>query len=221
MKTNKSQLVEIKLSKNNLEVPIADGVLLHSIYDPIREAHKFTTQNAPIISKNTKFLIFGSGYGYHINAIINKLKESKINDFEIYVIEPNVELFNKYSSSKQMLNDKRIVYLVGKTPNQLYKIDEFVDFLLAKPAVLPHTASFNLNEQYFTEFLTYNAPNCLGDYIENIHDSGLKDYLKQFPIDIQLKEISNKLSKVAKDEYVVEDFILLAFNELQKTSRLL
>jgi hypothetical protein len=72
-----------------------------------------------------------------------------------------------------------------------------LEFLLEKPAILPHPASFNLNSNYFKNFLAFRSEKSLENVIPQIRSSEIKNYLEQFPkeatIDLILnEEIANK-----------------------------
>ena len=69
MALNFNYNLEIKFSKTGLPIPLVNGTHLHSNYNPEREAEGFVTQNDDIISKSSRVLLFGLGFGYHIHQL--------------------------------------------------------------------------------------------------------------------------------------------------------
>jgi len=64
-----------------------EGILLHSAYDPLKEAKNFISSYD---LKQTQFLaILGSGLGYHIREVLKNCFWIKL----LVIVEPNVSLF--------------------------------------------------------------------------------------------------------------------------------
>lgn len=86
-------LLETKVKNMPTMMVENDGnrIFLHSRYNPKREAMLFVEKN--YLKNNGVYIIYGLGLGYHIIELYNKLKEEN-EDFEIYVYESNLEVFN-------------------------------------------------------------------------------------------------------------------------------
>lgn len=166
---------EIKVSKTGLKVPVVNGVHLHSIYNPMKEAESFIELNfkGPEI-KN--YLFFGLGFGYHISALLKKLKEHKVQA-RIVVIEPNPTV--TYDCIElDLINQDDIYLVVNQTPQQIYSNKDLTRFLLKKPQIVSHPSSFNLYSDYYRELLSYEASESKEDIISSLQSPTLQEYLK-------------------------------------------
>lgn len=97
-------------------------ILLASKFDPEQEAARWAedvydeTQEA--------YMIYGLGFGYHIKALAERIKDTQ----NIYVIETNIELHNQLKShiDKEMLQSPQVHLLIT---DSIVKISEFLDGL--------------------------------------------------------------------------------------------
>lgn len=207
--------LSFKESKSEFKVPVVNGVLLHSQYDPVKEARTFIERNKESISTRSKFLIFGLGYGYHIEELHSILQEAYGDNFEVHVIEPVKELYEEVRNNKTKWPLKNVTVWAGTKIEALYANKEFVNFLTCKPAILPHPASFNLHKNYFKDFLSFEANNELLSVTDHIEEKSLKDYLGSFN-NSKFDEIFNVVARKPSlaDE---KDFLLLAYNEINSS----
>ncbi|MEI8346869.1 MAG: hypothetical protein WCG27_05350, partial [Pseudomonadota bacterium] len=58
---------EIKYSKTNHPIPVINGVHLHSVYNPIKEAETFISKQEKILKEKNHILFLGLGFGHHID----------------------------------------------------------------------------------------------------------------------------------------------------------
>ncbi len=168
--------LEIKKAKTGTPVPVINGVHLHSAYNPQKEADSLIEKYDELLKSTPKALVLGLGMGYHVMALQNKLSAYHPGNWNIYVIDPYSELHEKALEENE-INSERVKVIVGKTINELYHDLSFVKFLVSKPAVISHAASFNLYESYFREFLTHKEGVSLKDISSVISSPTLRDYL--------------------------------------------
>jgi hypothetical protein len=179
MMTDSSDLsIEIKTSKNERPIPVVNGVHLHSMYNPEKEAESFADKNLDLLKDKKNILVLGLGFAYHLETLLdrmNKLNANKKN--HIIVIDPSIELFEECRKNKRLVNSEQIEYICGVGIKQLFTNQYFVNFLLQNPGVIAHPASFSLHKEYFSNFLDYKASTYLEDIEQNIVGEGLKTYI--------------------------------------------
>ena len=208
----------IKLSKNGLSVPVVNDVHIHSIYDPVKEAQHFVASNADVLKKKNRLLILGLGFAYHIVEFHRILSENFGDDFQIAVIEPSEDIRNKSLECNIQLPKNVDVYS-GLTSNQLYQDRKFIKFLLERPAIIPHPASFQLFSAYFKDFLAYTSPDKICDLVGSIVNPELKKYLEQFDSNMTFESfLSSQYPK--KNIECAEDYLMAAFKEITLKGRL-
>ncbi|MBT7608379.1 MAG: hypothetical protein HN576_01395 [Bacteriovoracaceae bacterium] len=170
-------IIEVRTSKNELPIPVVNGVHLHSMYNPKKEADSFADKNLELLKEKKKILVLGVGFAYHLESLLdrmNKLNTNKNN--HIIVIDPSAALFEECRKNNRLVNSFQIEYICGVDINKLFSNQYFINFLLENPGVIAHPASFNLNKGYFSSFLDYTAST----YIEDIHDNIIGEDLKAY-----------------------------------------
>jgi hypothetical protein len=208
---------EIKSSRTEQKVPVVNGVHLHSIYNPFKEAEGLINNNIDILENKNEILVMGLGFGYHVNAIIEKMLEIHGNNFKIIVIEPNKQVHDD-CLSLELLNKKNILIYAGFTAEELYKDLDLVHFLLRKPAIIAHPASFNLYQTYFKNILTFEAPVLLRDVVKSTETIEVSKYLSEFDQNSSLDDaLNNQLNK--KTSFSQMDFLAMALVEMTKNSK--
>ncbi|MBI2521503.1 MAG: hypothetical protein HYV97_13885 [Bdellovibrio sp.] len=198
---NQNSSLQIAYSRSNLPVPIWRGVQLHSIYDPIKEAENFITSAFAPLREKKNLLIFGLGFGYHIASLLKKLNEEGLQT-TVMVIEPEEEIYRKFL---EIIGPGSFKIIAGKSVRDLYRDQNFIDFLCKKPGIIRHPASFNLHVEYFKELLSYRATNTVAELREICElpkNSELDCLLGNFAPDTHLFEI-------AKYEVMEQDFFLM------------
>jgi hypothetical protein len=186
--------LEIVYAKNGQAVPQIGNTVLHSMYDPTLEAKRFVTSYETQLMNNNKFLIFGIGFAYHINEIIQFFEHKQIFKFEIVVIEPNVELAKKATALIKPTKGHITVYK-GQNLESYYSNMELLNFLVQKPTILTHLASLNANEDFFKSFMKFKASKTLKSIIKSTQDKELKVYLENFNDNYTLKDISRQIAE--------------------------
>jgi hypothetical protein len=115
-------------------------ILLHSLYNPQKEAQEFVRSHIEQIRSKKKIIVYGLGCGYHISEIIEATRDTKQ---EIEVWDFNVELYNFVKNEKQivnLLNNDRITLYVDdnqqRIMSQWKRFDDQRDYLIIHPASL-------------------------------------------------------------------------------------
>ncbi len=128
--------ISVQTAKNGLEVPLVDGVRLHSMYYPDKEGRQladnfFNTLQQPAAT----LVVFGLGFLYHISPLVNRYNK-------IYVIEPNAELIKIVQNTPALQADIPSVEIVNN-PDELV-LSEFDLFVYPPVARLYPEISNNL-----------------------------------------------------------------------------
>ena len=208
---------DIKTSRTEQKVPVVNGVHLHSIYNPTKEAENLINCNLESLKNKNEVLILGLGFGYHINYVIEKLTELHGDNFKIIVIEPNTTVHEE-CVSLGLLNKKNVLVYSGFTSNELYSDLDLIHFLLRKPAMIAHPASFNLYQQYFKEFLTFEAPTKIEEILKFTEFDEVKKYLKKFDSNSTFDQ-AFYIQLPKSKEFSEMDFLAMALVEMTKKSQ--
>jgi hypothetical protein len=207
---------EVKTSRTEQKVPVVNGVHLHSIYNPFKEADTLVESQLETLKNKNEVFILGLGYAYHVNAIIEKLQEFHGNNFKIIVVEPNIQVYEDCLAG-DLLNKKNVLVYAGFSSNELYSDIEFVHFLLRKPAMIAHPASFNLYQYYFKTILTFEAPKKMEDIISFVETEEVKRYLKRFDSQSTFEDaLYGQVPQ--KKTFDQADFLAMAMIEMTKNS---
>lgn len=216
--TGVSSLVEkyeIKVTKNGSKIPVVNDVHLHSIYDPQRESKQLVERQSSHWGDKRDVLIFGLGFGYHVQAVVEHL-EQKPGAYNIIVIEPNTKVAS--DCAELGLIDPNKVYLCsGYGPQDIYTNRDLIDFLLRKPAMFSHPPSFNLYNDYFKKILSYHAPSKLEGLSSVFQSTELKTYFSTFEQTLTIKEVAEFLSRSHKPKTQL-DFLTMAYHQMVKGS---
>lgn len=207
---------EVKTSRTEQKVPVVNGVHLHSIYNPFKEAENLINTSFDSLKNKNEVLILGLGFGYHVNCAIEKLTELYGNNFKIVVIEPNLKV-HQDCLNLELLNKKNVLVYSGFTAQELYRDLDLIHFLLRKPAMIAHPASFNLYQLYFKTFLTFEAPTKIDDILKFTEVREVKNYLKNFDANCSFTEALYQQLPL-KDEFSSMDFLAMALVEMTKRS---
>ncbi|WLV25345.1 DUF115 domain-containing protein [Aciduricibacillus chroicocephali] len=93
--------IEIKQAKSGLPTAVyqVDGkaMMVHSIYDPVREADRIIKSHAEHLQKDTHVMFFGMGMGYHIEAF-----NRQYPDLTYSIYEPFPEVFLTISKVRKL-----------------------------------------------------------------------------------------------------------------------
>lgn len=200
----------IEKSRNGLSVPYMNGVYLHSIYNPKKEAELFADENKDTIKKKSHVLILGLGFGYHIEEVAKEMNNYH-SHYEILVLEPNKELINTFMETRPF-EDKNIKVIHLDNNENLYSNHSFVKFLMNKPSVLRHEASFSVSDTSFKDFLKFKSSESTEVYKNTLSETSKKvmNLFHSNHIEAQ-QEILNRGQLNYQSDYLV-----MAFNKLIK-----
>lgn len=212
----KTSSYEVRTSRTEQKIPVVNGVHLHSIYNPFKEAETLVETHTEALKNKNEVLVLGLGFGYHVNAIIEKLTQFHGEDFKVIVIEPNVQVYDDCIAFN-LLNKKNVLVYTGFKPKELYCDIDLIHFLLEKPAMIAHPASYNLYQYYFKTILTYEAPQSLESIKGFVNSPEVKKYLDGFNSEstldnILFREVPNK------SHFEQTDFLAMALAEMTKKS---
>lgn len=207
---------EVKTSRTNQKVPVVNGVHLHSIYNPTKEADALVEAQLESLKNKNEVLILGLGFAYHVNAIIEKLQFFHGDDFKVIVIDPNINVYED-CLDLNLLNKKNVLIYSGFTSKELYSDLDLIHFLLRKPAMIAHPPSFNLYQNYYKNILTFEAPQTIKEILGFVSSEEIKSYLSNFDSSITLEEII--YGQVPnKNQFAEFDFLAMALFEMTKKS---
>ena len=205
--------LEIKKAKTGTPVPVINGVHLHSAYNPQKEADSLIEKYDELLKSTPNALVLGLGMGYHVMALQNKLSTYHPGNWNIFVIDPYTELYDKTMEENE-INTERVRIHVGKSISELYHDLSFVKFLVSKPAVISHAASFNLYENYFREFLTHKEGTSMDEISNVISSPTLRDYLTAQDKEQNFEEFLNMRARSTQIEEF--DHLALALKEMSQ-----
>lgn len=207
---------EVKTSRTEQKVPVVNGVHLHSIYNPFKEAEALVMAQLESLKTKNEVLIMGLGFAYHVNAVIEKLTYFHGDNFKVIVIEPNVKVYEDCLQF-DLLNKKNVLVYSGFTSKELYSDLDLVHFLLRKPAMIAHPPSFNLYQNYFKTILTFEAPQTINEILGFVSSEEIKKYLTGFDPSTTLEEVLyNQIP--TKKQFEQTDFLAMALFEMTKKS---
>ncbi len=209
----KYESYELKYSRTGHPVPVIDGVHLHSIYNPIKEAEALVEKSRTVLKEKSEILLLGLGMGHHLEAMVNELSKYHGDNYRVMVIDPNERCYEDYLRHRAF-DDSKVTYYIGETPEMLYSDRTLVDFLVKRPGIVSHTASFNLYGQYFKSILSYKAPKDIGNASKLVTDPILRDKLLSLGAD---QSISEAIEGINEGGTVTDslDYLLLAYGNIE------
>ncbi|PIK14445.1 hypothetical protein [Halobacteriovorax sp. JY17] len=208
---------EVKVSKTEHKVPVVNDVHLHSIYNPIKEAAGLMVKNTSLLKVKNELLILGLGFGYHIAEAILLLEKEWGQEYRIVVIEPNEKVYSDYKKYSFIDNPNIQIYSAEEI-SELYKKKEFVNYLLNKPGIISHPASFNLYENYFKNLLSYKAPRTVGSFSDYLSTEDVKESIKNLNPNLDLMSAIDESLYPKEAPVNNNDHFLMAFKEMVKGS---
>lgn len=203
---------QIEMAKNGYPIPVINDVHLHSLYDPIKEAQDFVKQHEAELLENRVILVLGLGFGYHIREIIDFQVNHHRKDAKLAIIEPSLSIIED-CKRLNLLPEGDISIFHAEDPIALYSNQKLIHFLLQRPHLLFHPATYNVYSDYFKAYLSYRPDNKIQSLLHLIQNEELKNYLQQFSLDFELKDILEKLHQKGPQQEM--DFLLLAYDQIR------
>ncbi len=135
-------------------------VLLHSAYDPIREAARWA--EAIELKEPTNIFLLGTGLGYHL---LTFLQTHALKTRYIFVIEQDPRIFRIALGTidfRALINRSGTVWIIGEDPKEIPEIvgDKRTDIVLHNFRVISHDASLKSNPAYYKQ-----VQHCLLDAV--------------------------------------------------------
>ena len=138
------EILETKTGMKSLRV---DNSLLHSLYDPVKEAEEWVKHYEENINTGSSIFVLGFGLGYHILELCKKTQK------EITVFEPRLEIIRAALESvclTPVLERVRIVACDNPSISSHGKGGIKVGI---SPVILQHKPSVNISRGYFERLL--------------------------------------------------------------------
>jgi len=184
---------KLETAQDGSQVPCLNGVYLHSLFKPKNEAKKFIDKYGEKIKKANSALIFGLGFGHHVDEVLER--NPNIN---IVIIEAHQELIDRFFEHRSFPENVNIFCL--KEYKSLYQTEAFVNFLISKPVIINHEASFLMAPKEYRNFLSYRAPGLSKDYKELLQDNVFEGLALEENLNLRsnFEKIANKKSNFEK-----------------------
>lgn len=200
---------EFQPSRNGLTVPVINGVYLHSIYNPIKEAEAFAKGHEQNLIIKNKVLVLGLGFGYHIEEIA-KILNTHHKTFEIVILEPNQKLVEDFIDTRNF-EDSNIKIISKSKVKDLFEDWQFIEFLMQRPCIIKHDTSFILEKDFYTRFLGYQASKEIFHFKNLLTEDSKKLFTAREArtVDSYIENIRH--SGMIKNQ---NEFFLMAFNEV-------
>lgn len=139
--------IQIIKAKNGEATVKVDNILIHSMYNPSREAVGFIKNSILKVNSEKKIaVIYGLGLGYHVKILLDNLSE----DYTVALFDADEKFYEKVKNVevvKEVLKDKRLKfynkYNKDFSAYFLKYLNEVNDIIIFKPAlkILPNTYS--------------------------------------------------------------------------------
>jgi len=173
------------------------SIFLHSKYNPINEAKLFIKGKVDEYMDN--YIVFGLGFGYHIQELINYIVENNYNS-RIYIIETNIEVFKNALKEVELVNiiqNKNVNLFLSTTIEELIVVfNELVN--LENHKLMIHRPSLNVIDNQLNEFKLL-----LEDYIlledsvskySDLMEENFKSNINKF--DLNVDRLFNKYKNI-------------------------
>ena len=96
--TEKYHLAESKNGLPNIVIKTETGSsYLYSQYDPMTEAQRWVESTSKQVANVNNVLLFGFGFGYHVEAFINKFPDKRL-----YIYEPDIQIFKAALEARKL-----------------------------------------------------------------------------------------------------------------------
>lgn len=185
------RVLQIFKAKNGQLTLAVNDVLLHSRYDPYKEAVTFIDHHKAIYQDKDRIVAYGLGLGYHIKELLKRID----TDCKLYLFEADTGILEIAKTSdvvQDVLSDSRVEFIEGYNQSSLSefyeKLSGMGDLLIYKPSlrVLPNDyedfrnalLDFELGrigvERFSALLMENNELNLTLDY--NIIDDFLNEY---------------------------------------------
>jgi len=157
-----------------------EGILLHSAYNPVKEAKNFISGYN---LEETQFLIvLGFGLGYHVREILENYPWIKL----LIIVEPNISLFKtslKLVDLSSIFTSPKIRLIIEENPLEVQRqVKSLGELLLTgKNSIIVHNPSFSVYKEKFLQIKkdTFQK-NILANLPQIINNAGVKNLFGKF-----------------------------------------
>jgi hypothetical protein len=132
------RVLQILEAKNGQPTLTVNDVLIHSKYDPSREAVAFIDHHKAIYQDKDCVVAYGLGFGYHIKELLKRMN----SDCKLYVFEADagiLEIAKTLDVVQEVLSDHRVKLIEGYNNDFLSEFSEKLsyvgDLLIYKPSL--------------------------------------------------------------------------------------
>lgn len=199
----KSKALEALSAKNGQATVRKNGCLLHSVYDPQREAEIFIDK-FEFRGKNNIFVL-GFALGYHIDEILKR----NLDFSRIFIVEPDIRVFQcalRARDLTRMFKNERIIFFIGLDPQRFFEvlIYKMLVIMSAKISIMEYPPSIAVDQQYFEEIrkkiadaVRASASNIVTlNYANRFFIENVTVNLSEAVMSVGLKQLFNKFSAV-------------------------
>lgn len=146
--TTETDDITVIESKTGVPTIKIGDILLHSMYDPAKEARRFV--DGLTMNEHINVAVLGLGLGYHIKEI---LQQSQKRDF-ILVIEKDpavLRIFLEQVDLKPLYTHCKLYFAVGKTPMEIFRALQgcSISMFANGITVVQHPASIKRDPSYY------------------------------------------------------------------------
>ena len=151
----------IQEAKSGLPTATAHGRLLHSAYDPKREAECWAEQHVKECGNGERVVVLGVGLLYHLEALCQELA----SDIAICVPIPSLSEFADCLRVRPLAGwSDRVQWVWGNTSEMVEKMDAQgtpIRILNYQPAVLLHESEYERFHSVLRDYLSRNLSGSL------------------------------------------------------------
>jgi len=149
--------VKLTVAENGCNVVTVDGVLLHSRYDPQREAARLADAAGESFSGTV--IVYGAGFGYHLQEILKRGAE------RLVVVEAREDVAKVFLESASVQEPEKCTFLVGRDPAEVSRDPAFLDAVRQAKEPFRHPPSVRIAQRYY---------ELLDAEVETIRSSGVR-----------------------------------------------
>jgi spore maturation protein CgeB len=133
--------IQLTVAENGCNVVTVDGVLLHSKYDPQREAARLA--DAAGGSLGGTVIVYGAGFGYHLQELFNRGAERLI------VVEAREDVAKVFFESTGMEESEKCTFFLGRDPEDVANDPAFLGAVRQANEPFRHPPSVRLAPEYY------------------------------------------------------------------------
>ncbi|MCC6278622.1 MAG: hypothetical protein IT289_11970 [Oligoflexia bacterium] len=137
-------MILFKQSRTGFQVPELDGIALHSLVDPVKEAIQMVDAAMPRLMGARTVIVLGLGGGFHLDEIKRQITGN------IVVIEARQELADEVLAKDPRRIDKDHV-LVAPSTEDLLESSVLLEAMAQKFAIFKHAPSIRIASSYYSK----------------------------------------------------------------------